>query len=129
MKLNHNCVRMLLLFLEDNLSLTNQAVLNGVVIDKYTSDEIVYAGIKLSEAGYIDAHINQYAYGDTPKVVVEQITWEGHKFLDNIRDDTVWGHTMKVVSKFSLTSIAFVSNIASQVLTNLITQYMNGVIN
>ncbi len=128
MKLDHNCVRKLLLFLEENLSLTNQAILNGIEIDKFSTDEIVYAGIKLGEAGYLDTKINNYAYGDMPKVIVEQITWEGHKFLDTIRDDTVWGHTMKVVSKFSSTSISFVSNIASQVLTNLITQYMNGTI-
>lgn len=33
-------------------------------------------------------------------VYVERMTWQGHEFLDSIRDDTIWGKTKdKAVSK------------------------------
>nr|DAF01605.1 MAG TPA: Flagellin, PadR, transcription factor, DNA.8A [Caudoviricetes sp.] len=126
MKLNHDCVRSLLLYLEDDLTINSLIDLSDVELNGFSDDEILYVGIKLAEASFITASIREHRMGDSPSVLVSQITWAGHKFLDTIRDDTVWGHTKGLLSKFTSTSITFVSNIASQVLTNLVTEYLQG---
>ncbi|EAG0857908.1 DUF2513 domain-containing protein [Listeria monocytogenes] len=51
---------------------------------------------------------------------VSKITWSGHQFLDNIRDDEVWKRTKKTVSKFSSVSVSLLSTIASNILSQLI---------
>ncbi|EDO0799378.1 DUF2513 domain-containing protein, partial [Listeria monocytogenes] len=51
---------------------------------------------------------------------VSKITWSGHQFLDNIRDDEVWKKTKKTVSKFSSVSVSLLSTISSNVLSQLI---------
>ncbi|MBD8946247.1 MAG: DUF2513 domain-containing protein [Clostridiales bacterium] len=123
MKLNHDCVRALLLYLEENLTLNAKINFLNIRIDGFDSDTIIYTTMKLTEAGYIESRIRT----DTTETVfgnISGITWEGHKFLDTIRDNQVWSQTKKILSKVSSSSISFVSTIASQVLTNLINQYM-----
>lgn len=48
------------------------------------------------------------------------LTYDGHKFLDNIRDDKVWKDTKTILSKFSSVSLSFVSSVASNVISQLI---------
>lgn len=121
MKLNHDCVRDLLLYIEENLEYSSIIEVDKINLKKYKLEEIAYATKKLKEAGYIHAKFtiddidNLYAY-------VGDITWEGHKFLDTIRDNKVWSTTKKVASKVSSVSLSLISTIASQVLTNIINQ-------
>lgn len=125
MKLNHDCVRAVLLYLEEHLELTNKICLTDVHIDLFDDNDILYTGRKLHEAGYISASIRNDVFGSDSSILVSEITWEGHKFLDTIRDNQVWSQTKKILSKVSSSSISFVSNVASQVLANIISQYMN----
>lgn len=127
MKLNHDCIRSLLLYLEDRLESIDEIDLSGVSdvsLEKFSKDDIIYSAIKLSEAGYISAKINTDICNNI-NIYIKAITWEGHKFLDTIRDNTVWSQTKNILSKVSSCSISFVSTIASQVLTNLINQHFS----
>ena len=56
---------------------------------------------------YHDLGLNDY----TPEVVayhrlyafyVGRLTWEGHEFLDKIKNDTVWNKTLKVIKEKGL---------------------------
>lgn len=123
MKLNHDCVRKLLLFLEENLECTGEFDLSCAHIDGFSYDDLFYTSMKLKEAGYINATIHIDICGEG-EAMISCITWDGHKFLDTIRDNQVWSNTKKILSKVSSTSITFVSNVASQVLTNLINQQL-----
>ncbi len=118
MKLNNDCVRELMLYIEENLSFG--AYLNVSQIDKlgYTTEDISYTALKLYEAGYIDVSITNCITGT--HISIKSITWSGHKFLDNIRDGEIWSTTKRIASKFSSVSISMIENIASQVITNLI---------
>lgn len=121
MKLNHDCVRALLLFIEDNLEYQNQIIVNEISIGKFESSEIIYAADKLIEAGYITADRHIYSgHNLIPTIVVLSMTWNGHKFLDTIRDNHVWKQTKTIVSKFSSVSLALIENIASKVIIELI---------
>lgn len=121
MKLNNDCVRDLLLFIEENLGLNQHLDIKSAEINNYSQDELIYTAIKLDEAGYINANISNYIDGNCD-IYIYSLTWNGHKFLDNIRDDGVWKTTKGIVSKFSSVSLGVIENIATQVITNLIRQ-------
>ena len=121
MRLNNDCVRDLLLYIEDNSSINNLIVISQIQVEGYTTDELIYTAMKLEEAGYIKARVSKFISGSTD-VYVNEITWNGHKFLDNIRDDGVWKTTKEKISKFSSVSLNIMENVAAQVLTNLINQ-------
>lgn len=120
MRLNHDCIRYVLLTCERHLTLNNTVEFPDLQTDKFSNDDIVYSVIKLKEAQYLKAEI----YLDHNSIDIVSITWEGHKFLDTIRDDKVWSQTKTILGKVSSASITFASNVASQVLTNIISKQM-----
>lgn len=125
MKLNHNCVRDLLLFIEENLTYGHYIYVNDVQIGSYSKDEILYSADKLLEAGLIGADKRTYIGSNgIPQINIKSITWSGHQFLDNIRDDNVWKNTKGILSKFSSVSIGVISNVASQIISNMIKSQM-----
>ena len=123
MVLNHDCVREVMLFLENQLDLYKNIEFPDTSVKNFSDDDILYSIKKLAEADFINANVSVNTLGEI-EAIVHEITWEGHKFLDTIRDDTVWGQTKKLLSKFTSTSLTFVSSIASQVLTNLVAEYL-----
>lgn len=122
MKLDRECVRNLLLTIEDARFNTTLNLDELSKIDKmaqFTSEQIIYTIEKLIEANFIVGKVT-YA-GDEPYfVMVNSLTWSGHQFLDNIRDDGVWTKTKKITSQFSSVSISMLSSVASSVISSLI---------
>jgi hypothetical protein len=107
MKLNHDCVRDLLLVIEEeatlNTVLNQDSLLSHDRLKTYSEDDFYYSFLKVKEAGFIngDARILH----DFRTVVVKSLTYEGHLFLDNIRDNTAWEGAKKKAGK-SLASIS-----------------------
>lgn len=122
MKLDHDCVRAVLLYLEGSLELDNEIDATEIVIKKYPQQDIIYSVRKLAEAGYLNA--SDYSADDEQSVIINSLSWEGHRFLDTVRDPKVWKHSKSVASKLLSVSIGMMENIASQVLTNLISQQL-----
>lgn len=121
MKLNHECVRELMLLIEESLNYSVYIDTKVVEIKGFTTEEIVYTADKLLEAGYITANRHAYLGGDhIPQIDILSITWEGHKFLDTVRDNKVWKSTKSIISKFSSVSITMIENIASNVIVEII---------
>lgn len=125
MKLNHDCIRDLLLYIEENSSYSNKIDLNHTTLKNYTKEELLYTADKLIEANYLDCIRANMFDTNLPNIKVKSITYEGHKFLDNIRDNKVWANTKSILSKFTSTSIGIVSDIASQVISNIISKQLN----
>jgi len=121
MQLNHDCVRQLLLFIEESGNYSKRLSTDSIVIDSFTPDEIVYTAERLAEADFIN--IRQFkAMGQTrPCYFIESITYTGHEFLDNIRDDSVWTTTKsKLSSVVKSSSLTIMSSVASQTLTAML---------
>lgn len=123
MKLNHDCIRDLMLFAEETLNMSNFIRCSGLQFNKYTNDELIYTTSKLIEAGYIEGKFNKYIDGERDAIITS-ITWSGHEFLDTIRDEGVWKTTKEKLNKFSSVPIKIISTVASQILTNLINQQL-----
>ena len=125
MKLNHDCIRDLLLYIENKSSYSNLIYLNDITLNGYSTEDIIYTADKLIEAKYLNCKYAKTFDSDLPDIKVQSITYEGHKFLDNIRDNNVWSNTKNILSKFTSTSIGIVSDIASQVISNIISKQLN----
>lgn len=101
MKLNYDCVRELLLTLEENLvmddSLSYPSLNLKQVCEKmpdFSRADIAYASTKLLEAEYIEANSIE-SDSKIIKIVYSSITYEGHQYLDSIRDSKLWSTVKK----------------------------------
>ena len=56
--------------------------------------EVIHQLLIMRDAGFIEAEDRGFG-----EVYVRRLTWEGHDFLDSVRDDTVWNKTKSKVSK------------------------------
>ena len=124
MKLNHDCVRDLLMYCEEKLDIRGWLDLSTIVSLPYKPDELFYTTRKLQEAGYLEVNISHLT-GGMHSAVIRSITWYGHEFLDNIRDPEVWDKTTKTTSTFKTVSLDILSKTASQIISNLITSKIN----
>ena len=124
MKLDHDLVRCVLLATEasENITGINEDELLGY-LEKHGSyndrNSIAYTVSKLKEANFITGNV-RWANNSPAWIVAGNLTYEGHKFLDNIRDDKVWKDTKTILSRFSSVSLSFVSSVASNVISQLI---------
>ena len=123
MKLNHDCVRDLLLFIEEK-SDYNTGIDPYEIELGYDHIEVLYAADKLLEADYVKGIKKNVISADLPQIIIKSITWEGHLFLDNIRDDTVWDKTKKIAKNFSSMSLSLIGKIASQVIVQMVSSQL-----
>ncbi|GAX00069.1 DUF2513 domain-containing protein [Secundilactobacillus mixtipabuli] len=122
MELNHDCVRDLLLLLEkvpfdDGGIFDLDSIIKSVnFTDRYSVDTIRYTFVELVDAGYIDGTPT----GQMPVTYgFVKITFEGHKFLDNIRDESVWKQTKQtIISKIGSASLSVISTVAAKVIAD-----------
>lgn len=125
MKLNHDCIRAVLLDIEDNVTLSKRITINQFLkfkhSSKFTIQDITYSLVKLEEVGYIDAAFKKLLEDGTYYYSkIGNLTYIGHEFLDNIRDPEIWKKTKEAASKvgkFSITTLAsYAVEIGRQVL-------------
>ena len=125
MKLNQDCIRDLLLYLEENLSYQNFVTINNISLKDYSNSNLVYTADKLIEAGYLDCIKSRSMDEESPTIIAKSITFTGHQFLDNIRDDKVFAKTKSVLSGLKSVSVEIISETASKVITNMINQQLS----
>ena len=85
----------------------------------YSRDEIDYSILKMHEANLIRATIQEFLDG-TIDIVIHDITYNGHQFLANIRENKIWTTTKTVMGKIGSTSIQAATQIATGVVTEII---------
>lgn len=118
MKLDRDCVRDFLLALESlgsGQTLTSENYRSIPLLASYERDVIIYTAERLDEAGFINVKFMPVVGGDKP-FFATSITWYGHQFLDNIRDDGVWKETKKIASKVTSVSLGILADIAASVM-------------
>lgn len=113
MKLNHDCVREVLLYIEENK--VPDYYLESEQLDEdinnFNFEVINYTIKQLSNAGFIEAK----SIMGTSSYLIGDLTWEGHKFIDTIRDDSVWKETKERASKVSSVSLPIIQQLALSV--------------
>lgn len=104
MRLNHDYIRNILLFIEENLNYKEYTdtpsyhktpsfaeVLSDEYFMDYNQEELLYAMELLIREKYIQCTKEPYfVNGSLMSADIVGLTWNGHQFLDNVRNDTVW---------------------------------------
>lgn len=109
MKLNHDCVRDILLYLEEYL-FDKPLKIRKIALhfeNKYTLDEVVYSFQFLVEKNYIKILTPTC----THRSVVKSITATGHDFLDTIKPLSRWQSACKIASETGTTSLSAIIDI------------------
>lgn len=130
MKLNYDCVRDALLFIEsiDYINESESGIIEFEEVDisclytnlpEYKHEDIYYALFNLEQAGLINAS-SLDADSGVCDYVVNYITYSGHEFLEHIKPTTIWESTKSTLSKVGAISIDIITQVASNVLTNLL---------
>lgn len=118
MRLDHDCVRGVLLAIESELTLNDRAIYSQLSTSEHlrdlSSDHAYYAFQVLWRSGYIDG-----VSGYRNSVSIHGLTWEGHQLLDNLRDETVWSKVKAKTSFLSSVSVDILAATASGVITDL----------
>lgn len=126
MKLNYDCLREVLLCIEKNLQWDDDLNYNFINLDSFVKEmkdfskpEIAYTLKMGIEADLIDGAIQDcdtcildiHCYG---------LTYEGHQFLDTVRENKIWAKTKKILSSVNGASLSVIASVATNCLTDLI---------
>lgn len=126
MHLNPDCVRDILLTVEAN-DFGNTLFPSSLAkaLPSYTEDEINYACLKLSEGNLLNV-VTMKSIGMTHPAIcrIEEITFAGHEFLDNIKSDNVWCKTKQVAKGIGSFSLQTLKDISTSVVTELIKSHL-----
>jgi len=131
MQLNIDCLRDVLLALEDALSVeidddggvtSNSASpieIAEALSDSYGEGEVYYALKLLGEARFIDKCVIVGCDGIWHFSTIDNISFAGHEFLEKIKPPSVWDKTREFTKKAGSASLSFVAQVASGFLTDL----------
>lgn len=115
-------IRYILLQIEEEYK---DAALYNLKVLKYEKEEIAYNCKLLYEKGLISYYRADYADNHLYAFVVGALTWEGHDYLDRIRDNTTWG---KVKSTINENKLPFMIETVKEVSSAFIESAVAGVV-
>jgi hypothetical protein len=113
-KLNQECVRDLLLYLEEKLQYNSRIIINDLKLKSYSKDDLMYTADKLTEAQYINTIAN-WNMSSSHIIAVESITYQGHQYIDSIRDDNIWKEAKSKFSKLASVSLPVIQELATSI--------------
>ena len=83
--------------------------------------EISYHMALLIEAGLVNGQMSKSLNQEVNDFFVQRLTWEGHEFLDSIRNDTVWAKTKTAFREKGIDmSLDLVKAIAKDIATSFV---------
>ncbi len=124
MELKHDLVRDILLYIEENFGCNDLRLASSIKIEGFSTPEVLYTCRRLLEAGYIVG--KTMSYDSVPDTSISGLTWNGHEYLDNIRDNGIWKKTKDIAAKVGSVSLSAMGEIASQVVASVIAQTIGG---
>lgn len=134
MKLNPDCMRDILFYLEEHLCISENLEFEEISVYDltphldYSIQELTNTLIVLNEAGYIIcARCNGSDCIDSLDVC--RITYDGYQFIETIRPESVWTKVKSTGKYIGSFSIDVITQVATSVLTSMINSYLTGAIN
>jgi len=105
-------IRTILLKVEEDQTLSGsfQAVNAATFgITDHSDADVIYHLVMLVEAGFLVGNTRLAATG---QIVISKRTWEGHEFLDDIRDPEIWRKTKERAKSVASVGLGFLWEIA-----------------
>ena len=121
MKLNPDCIRDVLLYLEENLIIENRTFIPinlkslQEVILNYSEEDIFYSIYNLKQAKFIEGKFSDVKDNKMAICEIENITYLGHQFLETVRPEPIWNKTKSVVSKVGVHALGFIEGVAHDI--------------
>lgn len=139
MKLDKDCIRLVLIYIEEhciyetdkfgNKSMHNvnlHELIQSKDLLNTPDDDIRYTVVKLLEGGYIKGSLIPQNSGVNFDIVqISQLTLRGHDLLDNIRPEPVWNKTKGVLHKVGDFSLGIMSQVAGETMAAYTKSMMN----
>lgn len=94
MKRDMDLVRKILLEIEEKYVST---AIYGLEVEGYDTAAVAYHCKILYEAGLISDYKAAFGDDDIECFGVGSLTWDGHDYLDKVRDDTLWAKTKDTI--------------------------------
>lgn len=120
MRLNPDCIRDILLTVEENTgygtSMHYDDDTSYEYLESYTHDEVMYH-IRQSEFSNLIIKVSYFIGGGC---LINDLSPMGHEFLANIRSDTNWNKTKDIAKNVGSYSLDALSKIATSVITSMI---------
>lgn len=134
MKLDTNCVRDVLLaieelqrvFVNDDGDVEKEALwINDLyaALPGYGREVVFYTLYNLEQAGYIDLTV-QWISGCVNMCAINHMTYEGHEFLESIRDSRQWTSVKKGLVAVRNYSLSAISSVAEGITNAAISSYL-----
>ena len=129
MELNVECIRAVMICCEERtaLYLNEQHTLAFIEMKlsdiktdldsrgyQFQPEEISYTVYKLIQANMLVGEISYGAHNTILRIVVTDLTWDGHEFARTIKNDTTWSHTKSKLTKIGVVSLQTVWELAKQ---------------
>lgn len=96
MKRDWDLCRKILLKIEDDYIDTD---IVNLTVEKYSKEEVAYHCNIMYEAGLISSFDSKYADNRIYLFHVGGLTWEGHEFIEKIRDESFFEKIKKEIKK------------------------------
>lgn len=124
MKLNMDCIRDVLLKLEEETEFKSDFSYRSILaedfcgkFEKYSPHEVYHTLLKLEEAGYIytlNGNPKNINWSHNPKgLIVLDITFSGSEFLNTIRDPKAWRFVKEKTSAFISVPFSIMTAVAA----------------
>lgn len=106
MNLNYDCIRDILIFIQDNQKyneqtgrleqfFSNKLSENESLTANYEKDQIKYCIEKMCDNDFLAYEPPKYVRDST--YVINNITYTGHQYLDSIKDKSIWEKTKEII--------------------------------
>lgn len=134
MKLNPDCIRSVLLEIEKSWELTTTSddllKMGNLSIESiykalpdYNKKDIFYSLYNLEQAGYVNMDVF-WADGGVYHCCINYMTYNGHKFLDTVRDSKRWAGVKKGLDVVRSYSLDVITSIAEGITSAAISKYL-----
>lgn len=134
MKLSLDCLRAVMFYLEENLSISPDLEIKKISVYAiaksldYSLPEIANTLLILDEANFIVA-VQDSGSNRIVELDVFRITYAGYQFLETIQSDSVWKKTQSICKSIGSFSIDVIVQVASGVITSMISSCLTGRLN
>lgn len=139
MKLDKDCIRLVLMYIEEyciyETDKFGNKVMHNVNLHELMQsknllstpeNDIRYTIVKLLEGRYIEGKLSPQNSGINFNIVnISQLTLRGYDLLDNIRPEPVWNKTKSVLHKVGDFSLGVMSHVAGETMAAYTKSMMN----
>lgn len=114
MKRDMDLVREILLSIEDH---AHGHVPSTIEINGYSDEQIAYHCFLLDEAGLIVAADTTSDNSLSPSAIPIRLTWSGHEFIGNSRNEDIWRQAKDAVHKIGDVSFSVWASVLANVVS------------